>query len=57
MHGQRNIKICPSDLHIAILHRFLEWRRRDMFPGFWLGYLEERDIVEDQCIGGQIILK
>jgi hypothetical protein len=29
----------------------------DMFSGFWLEYLKERDIMKDQCIGGRIILK
>jgi len=46
-----------SDLHVAIQHRFLEWGRRDIFSGLWLEYLKERDIMEDQCIGGRIILK
>jgi hypothetical protein len=39
-------------LHIAILRRFLEWERREMFSGLWMEYQKERDILVDQCIDG-----
>jgi hypothetical protein len=34
----------------------LEYGRREMFTGFWVEYLKEREISGDLCLGGRIIL-
>jgi hypothetical protein len=33
------------------------WGRGEMFTGFWLGDLKERDCWEDQGLGGKITLR
>jgi hypothetical protein len=42
---------CQTGGHVAIMGR------GDLYTGFWWGKLRERDYLEDQGIGGRVILK